>query len=487
MNEVLEQYKKLSKKHLDKIEYFNYPGLVIFQGSSPEWITQLKEVYGVPMVFTFVRIKDGKAFWEMPMGIGPAEKIIKQIKKEGLSYIKKDKRAIKQLVKKFDAWLEQNKIQKNKDLRYYINKLQDSHKILVNSARYLQISANIDPLLNDKIFELFKASNISAENLLRLCLPKEKAAINVHEEAMLEFIAWSKNKGHKLIKNSFQKLLINKEFKKRLKYCYNKGYFLYTSYGGVTFWSLEDEYNSIVEKARESKRIRLKQNKRVKVSLMPEQKLWIEASRHFSYLRDIRKTIQQKVFYYQALLLEEIAKRTNFISKELENLRVDQINLKNLSQLDKLKKIIKEQKKDYLFCWTYNKGQCVLVGNKATRAYNKYSSQSNIKGIKELKGQIACRGIARGIVKVIYDTHQKFTFNKGNILVTGMTAPNFLPLMKKAIAIVTEKGGVTCHAAIISRELNTPCIIDTKIATRLLKDGDLVEVDANKGIVKKLK
>tara|TARA_Y100000310_G_scaffold338021_1_gene426573 strand:- start:1597 stop:1776 length:180 start_codon:yes stop_codon:yes gene_type:complete len=59
--------------------------------------------------------------------------------------------------------------------------------------------------------------------------------------------------------------------------------------------------------------------------------------------------------------------------------------------------------------------------------------------------------------------------------------------MKKAAAFVTDEGGVTCHAAIVSREMKKPCIIGTKIATKVLKDNDLVEVDANKGIVRKIK
>jgi pyruvate,water dikinase len=59
--------------------------------------------------------------------------------------------------------------------------------------------------------------------------------------------------------------------------------------------------------------------------------------------------------------------------------------------------------------------------------------------------------------------------------------------MKKASAIVTDEGGITCHAAIVSRELNKPCIIGTQIATELLFDGEIVEVDANNGVVRKIK
>ena len=68
-----------------------------------------------------------------------------------------------------------------------------------------------------------------------------------------------------------------------------------------------------------------------------------------------------------------------------------------------------------------------------------------------------------------------------------MIKPDYLSAMKKAVAFVTDEGGITCHAAIVARELNKPCIIGTKIATKVLKDGDEVEVDADKGVVKILK
>ena len=105
---------------------------------------------------------------------------------------------------------------------------------------------------------------------------------------------------------------------------------------------------------------------------------------------------------------------------------------------------------------------------------------------QEIKGQIASKGIARGPVKIIIDMEgpEVKNFKEGDILVTSMTRPEFIPLIKKAGAIITNEGGITCHAAIISRELGIPCIISTKNATQILKDGDLVEVDADQGVVK---
>jgi pyruvate,water dikinase len=67
-----------------------------------------------------------------------------------------------------------------------------------------------------------------------------------------------------------------------------------------------------------------------------------------------------------------------------------------------------------------------------------------------------------------------------------MTDPHYLPIMKKAAAFVTDEGGLLCHAAIVARELKKPCVISTKVATKIFKDGDLVEVDANRGIIRKI-
>lgn len=72
-------------------------------------------------------------------------------------------------------------------------------------------------------------------------------------------------------------------------------------------------------------------------------------------------------------------------------------------------------------------------------------------------------------------------------LLSNATTPNIVAAMKKAAAIVTNEGGLTCHASIVSRELNIPCVVGTRIATEVFKDGDVVEVDASKGIIKKIK
>lgn len=105
---------------------------------------------------------------------------------------------------------------------------------------------------------------------------------------------------------------------------------------------------------------------------------------------------------------------------------------------------------------------------------------------KEVRGQVAHKGLARGKVRVLRRKEQIAEVLDGDILVAPMTTPDYLPAMKKAAAFVTDEGGITCHAAIVARELKKPCIIGTKIATKVLKDGDMVEVDAEKGVVRRL-
>ena len=105
---------------------------------------------------------------------------------------------------------------------------------------------------------------------------------------------------------------------------------------------------------------------------------------------------------------------------------------------------------------------------------------------KELSGVIANKGKVRAVVRIILSSRDFHKFKNHDVIVTSMTSVDFVPLMYRASAFVTNEGGITSHAAVVSREMNKPCIIGTKIATKFFKDGDMVEVDANNGIIKKL-
>lgn len=105
----------------------------------------------------------------------------------------------------------------------------------------------------------------------------------------------------------------------------------------------------------------------------------------------------------------------------------------------------------------------------------------------KIKGRSACPGKVKGTARLVLTNDISVPFNNGDILVAANTNPLLMPLIAKCSAIVTDEGGITSHAAIISRELNKPCVIGTKVATHAIKDGDLIEVDAEKGIIKIVK
>jgi pyruvate,water dikinase len=105
------------------------------------------------------------------------------------------------------------------------------------------------------------------------------------------------------------------------------------------------------------------------------------------------------------------------------------------------------------------------------------------RGAVLVRGLGAAPGVASGAVRVIADLAGAGALAEGEVLVTHMTAPDWVPLMRKAAAIVTDSGGMTSHAAIVSRELGIPCVVGTAEATKVLRDGEVVTVDAGEGVV----
>jgi len=130
----------------------------------------------------------------------------------------------------------------------------------------------------------------------------------------------------------------------------------------------------------------------------------------------------------------------------------------------------------------------IYSGPEAEKAIKRIFAKGKRQGeINDFRGLSAASGKARGRVKIVKSVKEVGKVEKGDILVAVMTRPDYIVGIKNASALVTDEGGITCHAAIVARELGIPCIIGTKIATQVLKDGDLVEVNANHGWVRKIK
>ncbi len=201
--------------------------------------------------------------------------------------------------------------------------------------------------------------------------------------------------------------------------------------------------------------------------------------------QDLRKGYIWRMHYFWDKFLREIARRTDWSFSELQLCHsYELLNIAKKKKINK-NKILKRQKyyifyaENGIFWDSVNK----KIVKKVVKDYlTAKSVDNNIKGLVVSKGNSKK---IKGQVKIINNPFKEGkNFKKGNILVTGMTSPEFIIVMKKAKAIITDHGGMTLHAAIVSRELGVPCIVGTKIATQVLKDGDWVEVDAERGVVR---
>ena len=110
-------------------------------------------------------------------------------------------------------------------------------------------------------------------------------------------------------------------------------------------------------------------------------------------------------------------------------------------------------------------------------------SDASVDGDVLVRGLGASPGIATGKVKIVLDIDELDKIEEGDVMVTTMTTPDMVPAMRRASGIVTDEGGVTCHASIISRELGIPCVVGTGDATKTLKENDGVTLDGKKGLV----
>lgn len=228
--------------------------------------------------------------------------------------------------------------------------------------------------------------------------------------------------------------------------------------------------------------------KKITKSLRLSKKLQniIRMSEALTHLQDNRKerVLRMNTLFYE--FLEETAQRFS-----IENPLVFYCTPQEVFSLYKMKRFDMGEIKDRYnkgFLTIFSKGKYTLV---PASEYASSITESNFfkdhGSITEIKGSVAYKGVVKGIIRVLKNASDILGFKEGEILVANQTTPEYVPAMKKAIAIITDQGGITCHAAIISRELKLPAIIGTKIATKVLKDGDMVEVDAEKGVVKILK
>jgi phosphohistidine swiveling domain-containing protein len=211
---------------------------------------------------------------------------------------------------------------------------------------------------------------------------------------------------------------------------------------------------------------------------------WISLMKEFIYFRNYRTEVLYGCFFLAEKFWFKFSVANNLGEFDLSYYLVNEIY-----DLLKTRKMVPNEELDARkerFGIVMDLGETkIIVGQELNEKIKDVSQAIDITS--QIKGTVACKGKITGRAKIVIGANNQDKILSGDILVTSMTTPDLLPCMGRAAAFITDEGGITCHAAIVAREMKKPCIIGTKNATKIIKDGDLVEVDANNGIVRIIK
>ena len=202
---------------------------------------------------------------------------------------------------------------------------------------------------------------------------------------------------------------------------------------------------------------------------------------------DRRKDAFLSAFNFLNSIFERALKNTSIVNKKLNFLTTEEIIDYFRGKIDETYVNRDQVKRMRRYLCIYKNQREQIITNNFSEELKKITEISqSFKAVKLIKGSPINRGVVKGIVRII---NQNTPYNKippNSIVVTQMSTPEMTPFLKRAKAVVTDEGGLLCHAAIFAREFKIITILGTKTATKVLHDGDLVEVDANNGLVKKL-
>ena len=403
-----------------------------------------------------------------------------------LNFAKND---IKNCKKTCDEYVEQAKKIPTFDLaiesnRRLAERLQTFYNDYLNIFPFITIPHVIDNFFESKIKEYVKNDEDYDT------LSSSTSMIDEEQKNALTLAAYLNTNG----KDKTYEKLLTKHYK---NYCW------------MPMWSInaepldrkyfEEEIINILNKVKDPRdeinRLKLEEKKRKKIvnnllkkinaseSLVEHVRLLQE----YIYLRTYRKNAVCKANYYHLPLLFESGKRLNLTKEEVKQLSYPEIiyGLRKRISQKALKKLIKDRELGWALLLLNGRHKDVIGAKNIIETMERYQIISPGNTMQKIvRGKIACSGKATGTVKVITKLSELSKVNKGDVLVTQMTTPDYMVAIHNIVGLVTDEGSITSHAAIISREFNIPCIIATKNATQVLSDGDIVEVDANEGVVR---
>lgn len=417
--------------------------------------------------------------------------IIKKKLSADQNYLEKVNRQYWQTLKQYNYYY--NLINRGKLAAWPEDRLLEAFRALTQAQIDVMGISHIIEVISLKIEEDFR-SQLSKE-----LVGHDQANFNYLFQTLIaptqaSFVAQEEKAWRRLLTKKVNRLTRKKLLTKHLK----RYFWLQNSYAGpqpLTIVDLEQRYQrSRKEKSvpdLEAKVTKQKNKLLAEYNFSLALKKTIEIIDYTATWQDKRKAVIFKNIGYLGLVCAELTRRLRLKPEVIYYLGCQEaLALKSLSDLKKLVPELTKRLPGVLFYQDQTK-EIFISGTDYKKLNPKKillkSFGPKQKG-RDLKGTVANNGPAVvGPVKILRGLSDINKVKPGDILVASMTRPEFMSAIRLAAAIVTDEGGITCHAAIIARELNIPAIIGTKIATKLLQDGCLVEVKANHGLVRILK
>lgn len=222
------------------------------------------------------------------------------------------------------------------------------------------------------------------------------------------------------------------------------------------------------------------------LGLNPEDEQYLNVAQHFVYIKDARDDFRRQGICIALPFFRMIEKRMGIEPKEIRYVTSDEV-IAFLKEKAAARKDAIEERKDGFAVYLDRENRIACIsGAQITTALESFRLLPKQVGLKEIRGMTASKGKAAGKVAIVRGIADLAKVKAGDVLVAVTTHPDYTIAMRKAAAIITDEGGITSHAAIVAREFSIPCIVGTHCATKLLQNGDKVEVDADGGIVRKV-
>lgn len=322
------------------------------------------------------------------------------------------------------------------------------HDAFIN---YYGIGAIIEPLAIQAEVELKETSKVSSEDVASLTTPDRLSYIQEVDNYLLET--------------------------KDIEGFIEKYYWIDNNYSQTKVLTKDD----VEKRLANIKSTQLAEQTSKDFDLNKNSKRLAQLLKNFATYQDDRKRNILVYLHYLEILLKEIGKRSNISLNTMRD--TFPYEIKDILGGKVTENDINRRRERCFVVWE-EKGikPLILTGDNANEWEKILTPPTSTTKI--IKGNCASKGKAKGKVRILLNASENDKLEQGEVLVTFMTSPDFMSAVRKCSAIVTNLGGITSHAAIISRELGIPCIVGTKNATEILKTGDMVGVDADNGIVK---